>query len=166
MKIINLTAITFIIFILSACAPQTCGKVDKAAELIAIENLLESYILANESQDFELIEKIWAPNSDIISYGTDTDERLMGWTNIRNAIKVQFSAIEETYISASDQFIKINDCGNTGWFAETLNYNFVYKGEARSYEGLRFTGVVVKMDDHWRFVQTYLSLPANVDVGE
>ncbi len=166
MKIINLLFVLTSIIILSACNPQSCGKTDRAAELNAIEDLLESYIIANENQDFELIERIWAPNSDIILYGTNTNERLMGWTNIRNAIKVQFSVIEETYISASDQFIKINDCGTTGWFAETLNYNFVYNGEAQSYEGLRFTGVVVKMDGHWRFVQAHLSLPGDVDIGE
>lgn len=164
MKIINLLIVSLTIIILSSCNPQTCKKVDKAAEFAAIENLLESYIIANETQDFELIESIWAPNSDIISYGTNSDERLMGWTNIRSAIKQQFSAIEETYISASDQFIKINDCGNTGWFAESLNYNFVHQGEAQSYEGLRFTGVVVKMDGHWRFVQAHLSLPGNVEI--
>jgi ketosteroid isomerase-like protein len=162
MKIIYLLSFITILIFISACNPQTCGKIDKAVEINAIEELLESYIIANENEDFELIEKIWAPNSDIIAYGTDTDERLMGWTNIRKAIRDQFNAIEETYISASDQYIKINECGNTGWFAETLDYNFVYNGEAQSYEGLRFTGVVVKMDDQWRFVQVHLSLPANV----
>jgi hypothetical protein len=146
-----------------ACQP-TAPKVDFAAETIAIEDLLEAYIIANETQDFRLVEKIWAPNSDIILYGTDSHERLMGWTNIRNAIRLQFDLIQDTYISASDQYIKISDDGKTAWFAETLNYNFVYKGEARSYEGLRFTGVVVKMDDNWRFVQAHLSLPGSVDV--
>jgi len=149
----------------TSCTDQK-EKVDRAAEIVAIENVLESYVLANENQDFNLIEKIWAPNDDIILYGTDSDERLTGWTNIRDAIKSQFSYIEDTYISASDQFIKLNECGNTAWFAETLNYNFVYKGEARSYEGLRFTGVLMKIDGQWRFVQLHLSLPAGVDIGK
>ena len=90
----------------------------------------------------------------------------MGWTNIRSAIKKQYSHIEETYISVSNQFIKMNECGNTAWFAETLNYNFVYNGVAHSYTGLRFTGVVVKIDGQWRFVQQHLSLPAGVNIGK
>ena len=57
-------------------------------------------------------------------------------------------------------------CGNTAWFAESLNYNFMYDGEARSYEGMRFTGVLTKVDGNWRFVQAHLSLPGNVDIGE
>jgi len=166
MKFFILPIVLCTIVLITACEQQPCANVDRAAELNAIEDLLESYIIANENQDFELIEKIWAPNSDIILYGTNTDERLMGWTNIRAAVRAQFSAIENTYISASDQFIKINECGNTGWFAETLNYNFVHKGEAQSYSNLRFTGVVLKIDDNWRFVQAHLSLPGNVAIDK
>lgn len=165
MRTINLYfLITLILVVMSCTLPEK--NVDRAAEIVAIEDVLESYVLANENQDFELIEKIWAPSSDIILYGTDSDERLMGWTNIRSAIKTQFSQIEETYISASDQFIKLNECGNTAWVAQSLNYNFVYKDEARSYEGLRFTAVLMKIDDNWRFVQVHLSLPASVDIGK
>jgi len=135
-------------------------------ETLAIENVLDKYIVANETQNFELIQEIWAPNADIILYGTDSDERLMGWINIKNAIKEQFSHITDTYISASDQFIKLNCTGNTAWFAETLNYNFVYSDKAQSYEGLRFTGVLEKMDGEWKLVQAHLSLPASVGVGK
>ena len=166
MKLFCLFTLSLTLFLFSSCDEMSVKKVDKAAETIAVEDVLESYILANETQDFALIEKIWAPNTDIILYGTDLHERLMGWTNIRNAIRTQFKLIEETYISASDQYIKISEDGNTAWFAETLNYNFVFKGEARAYSDLRFTGVLVKMDGDWRFVQAHLSLPGSVDVRE
>ncbi len=165
MKSINSLLITVVIIIFGACGTFE-QKVDLSAETIAIEEVLESYVLANENQDFGLIEKIWAPNTDIILYGTDSDERLTGWTDIRDAIKSQFQLIEETYISASDQYIKISDDGKTAWFAETLDYNFVFKGEARSFEGLRFTGVIVKMNGDWRFVQAHLSLASSVNVIE
>jgi len=155
-------AITTILF--SGSCSRGCKKVDRAKEIGEIENVLEQYILANENQDFNLIQKIWAPNNDIVLYGTDSDEKLIGWTNIKNAIKNQFNQIRDTYISASDQFIQINDCATTAWFAESLNYNFIYKGEARSYEGMRFTGVLQKIDGKWRFVQAHLSLPASVNI--
>ena len=158
--------IVIVLFLANSCT-TTCGsKVNMADEIVAIEDVLEQYIIANESQDVEMVEKIWAPDSDIISYGTNSDEVLIGWTNIRNAIKEQFRLIEETYISSADQFIKLNDCGNTAWFAESLNYNFMYKGEAHSYTGMRFTGVLSKIDGHWKIVQAHLSVPANIDLSE
>jgi len=154
-----------ILLIISSCT--NCDKeINLTDETVAIENVLEKYIIANENQDFELIQGIWAPDSDIILYGTDSDDRLTGSINILAAIKDQFSQITDTYISASDQFIKVNCTGNTAWFAETLNYNFVYKEEAKSYEGLRFTGVMEKMDGEWKIVQAHLSVPASVGVGK
>lgn len=165
MKFLFSTFVLSILLVAVSCndlKKESNGEADKAA----IENLLENYILANENQDFELIENIWAPNDDIILYGTDSDERLMGWVNIESAIKEQFGLITDTYISASNQFIKLNCTGNTAWFAETLNYNYMYKGEAHSYEGLRFTGVVEKIEGKWVLVQAHLSLPASVGIGD
>ncbi|RLD35445.1 MAG: hypothetical protein DRI88_00055 [Bacteroidetes bacterium] len=165
MKNLFVFLVLVILVVMSSCS--NCNKeFSLMDETLAIENVLDKYIVANETQNFELIQEIWAPNADIILYGTDSDERLMGWINIKNAIKEQFSHITDTYISASDQFIKLNCTGNTAWFAETLNYNFVYSDKAQSYEGLRFTGVLEKMDGEWKLVQAHLSLPASVGVGK
>lgn len=165
MKGISYLIVLVSILLLSSCS--NCNEeINLMDETEAIENVLEKYIIANEKQDFELIEEIWAPNPDIILYGTDSDERLMGWTNIKAAVKEQFGHITDTYISASDQFIKLNCTGNTAWFAETLNYNFVYKEEAKSYSGLRFTGVLEKTNGEWKIVQAHLSVPASVGVGK
>ncbi|MBC8320984.1 MAG: nuclear transport factor 2 family protein [Bacteroidetes bacterium] len=165
MKLIYSTLVLCILLVASSSCDQK-KEYDCKEDTEAIENLLENYILANENQDFDLIENIWAPDDDIILYGTDSDERLMGWSNIRDAIKNQFSHITDTYISASNQLIKINCTGNTAWFAETLNYNYMYKGVAHKYEGLRFTGVVEKINGDWVLVQAHLSVPASVGIGK
>lgn len=161
--LISIMLSAMIVFCIS-CEDNKSDKCKEEKE--AIENLLENYILANENQDLLLIESIWAPSEDIVLYGTDSDERIVGWENIRSGIMDQFGFISDTYISASNQFIKLNCTGNTAWFAETLNYNYMYKGVAHSYEGLRFTGVVEKMDGKWRLVQAHLSLPASVGIGD
>ena len=166
MKRSTIFLVLLIVIIVSSCANNRVKKFDLLDETEAIENVLDKYIVANETQNFELIQEIWAPNPDIILYGTDSDERLMGWVNIKKAIKEQFKYITDTYIAATNQFIKINDTGNTAWFAETLNYNFVYKDKAKSYEGLRFTGVMEKIDGKWKLVQVHLSLPASVGIGK
>lgn len=165
MKKISLFVSFVIVFMLFNACTNCDKKFSVADETLAIENVLDKYIVANETQNFELIQEIWAPDSDIILYGTDSDERLMGWVNIKNAIQDQFNHITDTYISASDQFIKLNCTGNTAWFAETLNYNFVYNDKAKTYEGLRFTGVLEKKDGQWKIVQAHLSVPASVGVG-
>ena len=158
----------YILLFLTAIIAISCSnpakQIDVAAETGEIENTLDKYIMANEKEDFTLIESIWAPYDDIVLYGTDSDERLIGWNNIKEVIKRQFLLIENTYISASDQVIKVSDCGNTAWFAERLHYNFIYKGTAHSYDNIRFTGVMEKIEGHWVIVQAHLSLPASSKV--
>jgi hypothetical protein len=166
MKNISAILVLLAVLMISSCTDNDSEKFNLMDETEAIENVLDKYIVANETQNFELIQEIWAPYADIILYGTDSDERLMGWINIKNAIQDQFNHITDTYIAATDQFIKINKTGNTAWFAETLNYNFVYNDKAESYEGLRFTGVLEKVDGQWKLVQAHLSVPASVGVGK
>ncbi len=135
-------------------------------EISRIENLLERYVVASENKDYQTIENIWAASDSILLFGTDSHEKLMGWQSIRDAFRKQFTLIDNTYISVSDRYIKINWTGNTAWFAQILNYNFMYQDIAHSFEGLRFTGVVEKQDDgNWKMVQGHLSMPANIDLG-
>ncbi len=154
-----------ILFLFAACQqskpPKTSSVQDSKK---AVANVLEKYVIANENQDFPMIEQIWAPDSDIILFGTNSEEKLMGWNNIKKAIQNQFKAISETYISPQQQYIKIGPGQKTAWFAEILNYNFVYKGKARSFEGLRFTGVMEKRKDGWKIVQAHLSIPGHVNL--
>ena len=141
------------------------GKtVNRSKELKAIANLLEQYISANENEDLSLIEDIWAPDADIILVGTTKDNRFMGWNNVRNAYKKQFDNLDNIFITASEQYVKLNETGNTAWFTEILDYNYINNGKAKSLKGLRFTGVLEKSKDgKWRFVQAHLSIPVDKD---
>jgi ketosteroid isomerase-like protein len=156
-----------LIIILQSCSTsQQTEKatVNRSQELKAIENVLEQYIIANENKDLTLVEQIWAPDGDIILYGTSSKDRLMGWNNIRNAFKNQFETLDNIFITTSEQYIKLNDSGTAAWFAEILKYNFMKDGKARELEGLRFTGVLKHCSDgKWRIVQAHLSIPASED---
>ncbi|MBN2615750.1 MAG: nuclear transport factor 2 family protein [Bacteroidales bacterium] len=143
------------------CRQQAPKKADKTTAKKAIENVLEKYVMANEKKDFNLFKQIWAPDSDIILFGTDSDEKLVGWNNIQKAVKKQFAHVSQTYISVLNQDIKINSTGNTAWFAEVLNYNFIVNNKAKTFEGVRFTGVLEKKPNGWEIVQGHLSIPAN-----
>ncbi len=161
--------VLFVLFALGiACFLFSCQSqvenFDTDEELLKIENILDQYVVANENQDFSIIQKIWAEKEDIELIGTDSDEKLIGWNEIKKAIKHQFESFEDIYISVNEQIIHINETGNTAWFSEILSYNFMYKGEAKSYEGVRFTGVLSKNDRRWEIVQGHLSIPAEVDI--
>ncbi len=163
-KLVPLLLIALLLIV--ACDRQKQEAINLEAEKIKIENALEQYALANENKDFSIIEKIWAEEDDILMIGTDSDEKLIGWDQIKNAIQKQFESIDSTYISINEQLIKINESANTAWFSEILSYNYMYKGQAMSFEGIRFTGVLRKTDGNWELVQGHLSIPAEVDLEE
>lgn len=134
---------------------------DQEKEKVAL--VLEKYVIANEKQDIDLVHDIWAAAPDIVVFGTNSDEKLIGWDVIKSAIQKQFDSFEDTYISVHDQVISINESGNTAWFSEVLNYNYIYQGEAKQFEGLRFTGVLEKINEDWFIVQSHMSIPGSPD---
>ncbi|MFP4470301.1 MAG: nuclear transport factor 2 family protein [Bacteroidales bacterium] len=147
------------LFLVSGCGQEKEPKVDVDKEKEAIKLVLEKYALANENQDMALIEDIWCPSERIVSFGTESDEKLVGFQQIKAAVESQFEDFSNTYISYRDQIIDLSEDGNTAWFSEIINYNFILDGEAHSYEGLRYTGVLVKKEGKWKLVQTHMSIP-------
>jgi ketosteroid isomerase-like protein len=141
------------------CNQMKEDKVDVQKERDAIKLVLEKYAIANENQDMAMIEDIWCPSERIISFGTESGEKLVGWAEIKSAVESQFDQLSNTFISYRDQIIEVNETGNTAWFSEIINYNFIRNDEAHSYEGLRYSGVLVKKDENWQLVQTHMSVP-------
>ncbi len=147
------------VFILFGCNQPQKEEINIENEKDAIKLVLEKYASANENQDMGLIEDIWCPSERIVSFGTVSGEKMIGWAEIKTAVQNQFDAFSNTFISYNDQIIEVNKTGNTAWFSEIINYNFILDGKAHSYEGLRYTGVLVKKEGKWLLVQTHMSVP-------
>lgn len=151
--------VAIIMLLASGCQQPTKETVNVEKEKEAIRLVLQKYALANENQDIGMIGDIWCPSERIVSFGTESGEKLIGWEQIKAAVIKQFGIFSNTYIFADDQIIEVNETGNTAWFSEIINYNFIRDGKANSYEGLRYTGVLVKKDGKWLLVQTHMSVP-------
>ena len=164
-KLTFLSFIAIIIIGANSCSEKKCTY-DSDEEKSKIEIVLEKYVIANETQDMDLVHRVWAPQDDIVVFGTAGDEKLIGWEKISETLQKQFNLFEDTYISVSDQIITVNETGNTAWFSEVINYNFIYKGKPLSYEGVRFTGVLSKIEGEWHIVQSHMSVPHEEDFDE
>jgi len=153
-------------FFLLSCNSQPPASVplldknDLNKEMNKVEMVLERYVIASEKQDLDLIRDIWAPDTNIMVIGTEGTERLIGWSEIQDAFRRQFSTIEQPYLSVHDQVVGINSTGTTAWFSEVLNYSFIRGNKSYNLEGVRFTGVLERRDSTWLIVQSHLSLPA------
>jgi len=138
-------------------------NIDK--EKAKVSELLDLLAASTESGDMEGVEKIWCPKEEAMLIGTESSEKLVGWNQIRKAINNQSSSFKETLISITDQNIWMDEDARTAWFFEELNYNFIYKDKARSFEGIRFTGVFKKSTSgEWKLVQGHMSVPSQMDL--
>lgn len=158
---------------LSACKQSskenTPNEAEQAVEMekakANISEMLDQLANSIETGNMSIVEKIWCPKEETMLIGTENNEKLIGWTAIKDAIQGQFSKLNETLISITDQNIWLSKDGNTAWFFEELNYNFIYNDKAMSIEGIRFTGVFVKnTDGAWKLVQGHMSAPTSLDV--
>ncbi|MCF8304538.1 MAG: nuclear transport factor 2 family protein [Bacteroidales bacterium] len=163
-KLIPFVLLITIMF--SACEQQKqetkSEKTSACDEREAIADVLKNYVIAIEEERMDLVKKVWAPDDDIVVFGTESDEKHIGWDSIEKALENQFANFDDTYISVKDQIIKVSKTGKTGWFSEIINYNFIYDGTPNSFEGNRFTGVLEKRNGKWYIVQSHMSIPADL----
>ena len=166
MKELKLLMIFFMIMGMIGCAPrgEPCPEVDYDKELSEIRSILEQYELARESEDFSTVEHIWAQDEEIVLFGTEGDEQLVGIAAIKKAMSKQFDEVENTLINISEQKIHLSKDGKTAWFSEVLDYNYIYQGQGLAFEGIRFTGVLEKREGKWQMVQGHLSVPYETEI--
>ena len=168
MKKLIFLLVTIILAGMVACEPQgeKCPEVDVDKELSEIRSVLEQYELARESEDFSTVEQIWASSDDIVLFGTEGDEQMVGIGEIKKAMSRQFDEFENTLINISEQRIHLSKDGNMAWFSEVLDYNFIYHEENMVFEGIRFTGVMQKNEGKWQLVQGHLSVPYEAELED
>lgn len=141
--------------------------IDIEKEKAKVSELLDLLATSTESGNLEMVEKIWSTREDVLLIGTENNEKLIGWSQIKEAMTGQFNSFEETLISITDQNVMLDRDARTAWFFEELNYNFIYDNKAMSIDGIRFTGVFFKTDEgEWRLVQGHFSIPTSIDMNK
>jgi len=151
----------FILFVavaflmISACTQ----KVDLEAEKTKVKAVVDQLIQVLETEDMELYSKITAHDTDMVNFGTDAAERIVGWEALNELMQKQFAASETSKLSVKDQVIKVHDSGKVAWFSETIDWDVISQGQVVKLKGLRATGVLEKRNGNWVFIQSHYSVP-------
>jgi len=144
-------------FIFSSCEI----KVDIESELEEVNIVVDQLKQMLETEDIDLLSKIFAHDADMVSFGTDAAERIVGWEALKELMQKQFAAIEDSKLTVKDQVIEVNKYGKTAWFSEVVDWDVVAQGEPANLQGLRFTGVLEKRNGKWVIVQFHASVPVS-----
>ncbi|MGD8777924.1 MAG: nuclear transport factor 2 family protein [Ignavibacteria bacterium] len=134
-------------------------KVDMEIEKQNVKAVLDQFIKASETENMELLSKVYAHDPDMVVFGTEAGERIVGWDSLKAVMEKQFAATENSKFSIRDQVIKVHVSGTAAWFSELIDCEIVSEGETTNMEGLRATGVLEKRNGNWVIVQIHYSIP-------
>lgn len=150
--------VTVAFLMMSACTQ----KVDLETEKVKVKVVVDQLIQVLETEDVELLSKITAHDVDMVNFGTDVTERIVGWEALKELMQKQFATSETSKLSVKDQVIKVHDSGKVAWFSEIIDWDIISQGQAVKLKGLRATGVLEKRNGNWVYIQLHYSVP----VGE
>lgn len=143
------------LFVFGSCTQQ----VDIESEKVQVDNVLDQVIKVWETEDMQSLSDIFAHDSDMVIFGTEAGERVVGWDSFQELMQNQFDTTDSSKISVSNRVVKFNNTGNAAWFSEVIDWHLVSDGQDVNLNGLRGTGVLEKRNGKWVVVQLHYSIP-------
>ena len=135
--------------------------IDLVAEEAAVRVVVDQLGQVSMDEDLDLLSRILAHDADMVFFGTDAAEVLVGYEAIRESFEVQLAAYDEMRIATRDQVLRVHSGGEVAWFSQFWDVEVEAGGELVSIEGMRATGVLEKRDGAWVFVQFHGSVPVS-----
>ena len=125
----------------------------KNAELL-IQKMWDSFI----DGDIDAFSQTMSKDEDMVTFGTDASERWDSWQELENSVALQFDAFDVISVERKNKSLKISNSGNTAWFSETVDWEFLSNGNNESVKDIRYTGVMEYRNGQWMIVQFHCSV--------
>jgi uncharacterized protein (TIGR02246 family) len=132
-------------------------KADEATEA-AVRSVLDSFAEGYEKRDMEGVLSLFAPDTDVVMFGTGADEKRVGLAEIRRQVERDWSQSDATTLTYG--WTSVSAAGSTAWLAADIAFNAAIGGQELTLEG-RSTLVLENRYGKWLIVQGHFSLPAS-----
>ena len=127
------------------------------AEKIAIQSVLDKYITSVEHADIEMYAQNIVHDQEMVNFGTDATERIVGWDALRAVMEAQNAALSETKIIASDVTVNISPDERFAWATSMWIFKAVMGRQAIELP-VRCTWILEKFDSAWQIVHFHKSV--------
>ena len=124
------------------------------AEVIAVLNQVKE---AFNKRDLNSIPTLFAPDPDVVFYGTGADEKGIGQAGIKAEWERAFTQSEASSIELG--WYSVSAAGSVAWIASDCVTRAKVGGQELSFP-IRFTTVLEKRNSRWLVVQSHASMPA------
>jgi len=131
-------------------------RADKKTEA-AVEAVLDQMSKAYAQRDMDLLLSVFAPDPDVVMYGTGADEKRVGLAEVEAQAERDWSQSEATGITY--EWTSISAAGPVAWVASDAVFHLEGGGQRFDLPA-RGTAVLEKRDDEWLIVQAHFSFPS------
>ena len=119
-----------------------------------IQKMWDSFI----DGDIDAFSQTMSKDEDMVTFGTDASERWESWQELEDSVALQFDAFDVISVERKNKSLKISNTGNTAWFSETVDWEFLSNGKTEAVKDIRYTGVMEYRKGHWKIVQFHCSV--------
>ena len=126
----------------------------KEAEVMAVFNQV---IEAFNNRDLNNCLALFAPDPDVVFYGTGKDEKRIGLTEIKDELERAFAQSEQSSIQL--EWYSVSAAGSVAWVASDAFIQAQVSGKEIKFP-VRFTIVLEQRGDKWLIVHSHDSMPA------
>ena len=131
-------------------------KADTKTEAVII-NIMNQVIEAFNKRDLDSIPVLFAPDPDVVFYGTGADEKGIGLAGIKADWERAFAQSEASSIELG--WSSVSAAGSVAWVASDCIVHAKFSGQEISFP-IRMTTVLEKRNTQWLIVQSHASMPA------
>jgi uncharacterized protein (TIGR02246 family) len=122
-----------------------------------VQDVLREIANAYHERSLERALACFAPDPDVVLYGTGGDEKRVGLNEIRQQIERDWSQTESTEIVFD--WVSVSAAGDVAWAAADGTFRLRAGGDSLALPA-RITTVLEKRHGRWLIVHQHFSLPA------
>jgi len=132
-------------------------KADATTEA-AVKAMMEKVAEGYARRDLALLRSTFAPDPDVVMYGTGADEKRVGVAEIEAQAKRDWSQAEAAALKYG--WTSVSAADSVAWAATDATFNLKAGGQQMTLPA-RITFVLEKRHQEWLIVQAHFSFPSH-----
>ena len=111
-----------------------------------------------EKLDANLVDQNFSHDNELLAFGTDWDEKFVGWKEYKDVHTIQFKALSSMKFKSRELSIHCQD--KFAWIADRPHWEIATKNGEKINNDVRLTAVLKKDESHgrWLVVQWHVSV--------
>jgi ketosteroid isomerase-like protein len=127
----------------------------------AVKSVLDKVAEGYAKRDLALLQAAFAPDPDVVMYGTGADEKRIGLAEIQVQAEQDWSQTEAAAVTFG--WTSVSAAGSVAWVATDAALNLKAGGQDMNLP-VRITFVLERRGEDWLIVQAHFSLAASTQV--